>query len=109
MSLEEYKSYEWWPLGREATVLYGVAGHEREFTVSIAGYSYYEDEEPIPQAVAEELALLLPGMYLENRGSRIEVHPSGQLFKQVSPAEVEKAFTELERALAEIGLVPVRG
>ena len=107
--LSEYKGYSWWPTGREATVRYGTAGHEHEFTVSIDGYSYYEDEEPIPNDVAEELQRLLPGMRVENRGSRIEVHPSGRLFTKVSAEEVESAWSQLERALSELGLVPSRG
>lgn len=103
----EMLEYPWWPTGRKATCSYGDAGHDMEFVVNIEGYGYGRDEQMIPSLVDEELAYLLDGMKLENRGSRIEIHPSGRLFTKVSDDEVEAVRVRIHEALETIGLTVV--
>jgi hypothetical protein len=72
---ESFQNAEWWPNGKASTIYAGIPGHDREIVINIDGYSV---EEPIPELVAKAIANGLPESWkVENRGSRIEVHPSG--------------------------------
>jgi hypothetical protein len=58
-----------------AMVRWGWAGHDREIVINIENYDY---ENPIPREVETQIVNYLPDTWkIENRGSRIEVHPSG--------------------------------
>lgn len=73
--LSFWRSCSWWPEGREARVNGGYAGHDFELTVNVEGY---EDDEKLPQAVTQVLEALLPDDWkVDDRGTRIEVHPTG--------------------------------
>jgi len=97
-----WRSMPWWPEGREAHIYAGVVGHDREIVVNIEGYGHGRDEVYIPTAIIDALKLVLPeGWKLENRGSRVEIHPSGRFAGGFSDADVD----EVGRALGELGLV----
>jgi hypothetical protein len=73
--LSEWQEMDWWPTGQETLVLAGHAGHDREITVTIDGFDY---DNPIPKHFEFILKDHLPlTWYVENRGTRIELHPSG--------------------------------
>jgi hypothetical protein len=77
----------------------GWAGHDREIVVNIDGYDH---GIPVPDYVFGALREALPeSWYLENRGSRIEIHPSGRFAGGFHPDDVEA----VKLALAEVGLV----
>jgi hypothetical protein len=100
--VEFWRSLPWWPEGRAARVHAGLVGHDREIVVNIDGYGYGREEEFIPVDVSEVLKTLLPeGWMSENRGTRIEIHPSGHFAGGYSDGDVE----EIKRALGELGLV----
>lgn len=65
-----------------AIVLAGHAGHDREITVTLEDYGHGPPLDrslgPIPVLVEHEFVKSLPETWkIENRGSRLEVHPSG--------------------------------
>ena len=98
--LEEFMRAVWWPRGREVTISAGFAGHDREIVVNIDGYDH-PFERPVPEQVSEGLAYHLPGWKIENRGTRIECHPSGGFAGGYKPEDV----TTLAEALPKLGLV----
>lgn len=96
MNLNEWKEMPWWPSGRSAGIRAGWAGHEREIVLSIDGYDHLEQ---IPAAVSEMLAAELSSSWLiENRGTRIEIHPSGRFAGGFQQGDAE-AVTVAAKAL----------
>jgi len=58
-----------------AIVRPGWAGHDREIVVNIEDHDH---DNPIPREVEDRIRLYLPDEWkIENRGSRLEVHPTG--------------------------------
>ena len=89
-----------------AIVLAGHAGHDREITVTLDeyGYGYRYDLgrnlESIPRHVEDEFVAALPAAWkIENRGTRLEVHPSGHFAGGYERADVEAVLA----ALVELG------
>lgn len=98
VTLAEWRSSHWWPNGRAALILAGHPGHEREIVLSIEGYTH---RDQIPDLVRAVLAALLPdGWKIENRGTRLELHPSGGFAGGYQPADVALVASAAE----EIGL-----
>ena len=103
MTVGEWRAMAWWPESREALVMAGYPGHDHEITVNIDGYDAFDQH--IPDQLVELLRLLLPETWkLENRGSRIELHPSGRLFGSFSPSDIDL----VAQTLPELGLTVVR-
>ena len=98
--LAQFMEAEWWPYGREATIMAGYAGHDREIVVNIEGYPFSANRY-IPDQVVEGLALHLPGWKVENRSTRIECHPTGHFAGGYKPEDI----TTLQEALPKLGLV----
>jgi hypothetical protein len=91
--LSNWREIPWWPKG-DATLHLAAAGHDREIVVNIEGVDYYE---PIPRPWFEFLVSLLPESWkLENRGTRIEIHPSGRLFNGFSDMDVSAVLAALD-------------
>ena len=94
--LAEFKSYDWWP--SEARINAGFAGHDREIVVNVDDYDW---RDPIPDLVVEALSDQLPDWMIENRGTRIECHPTGHFAGGFEPEHIPQVIT----ALDAIGLV----
>lgn len=104
MTLDEYRTFPWWPNGRKVRVTAGFAGHDREIVVSIDGYggSPLDESTFIPSLLDECLAQELPdSWFIENRGTRIEVHPSGRFAGGYEPEHLDIVAEALEK----LGLV----
>lgn len=98
-NLDEFMDVPWWPRDREARVTEGPGGHEKELVLNIDGYDH---NEFIPEDVVDVLRNLLPPTwYVESRGTRIEIHPSGVFAGGFTPVK-DKALIEI--ALARMGL-----
>ena len=96
-TLAEWKSIPWWPNETEVRVAAGYAGHDREITVNFSAYDGYEEQ--IPHMVFDVIVALCPeGWFVENRGSRIELHPSGRFAGGYSDADIETAKAALSQA-----------
>lgn len=101
-SLAEWQEMSWWPRQTEARVNAGYAGHAREIVAILDAYDY---KEMIPEVVAEVLSALLPaGWKVENRGTRLELHPSGHYNGGYTEADVQSA----REALSTAGFSPVQ-
>lgn len=63
---------------RDCKVLAGVPGHENEIVV-IFDVDSYDHRHFIPRGLCDQLIMRAPDDWLiENRGTRLEVHPRGQ-------------------------------
>lgn len=102
MTLDEWRACEWWPNGKDARVEAGPVGHESELVVNIGELGEYDGwRNPLPRPVAEVFAALLPDVWkVQDRGSRIEVHPTGLLY---GGFHASTDLPECERALREMG------
>jgi hypothetical protein len=97
-TVTEWRTMPWWPNGYPARIFAGIAGHDRELVVNIDGYDH---DEQIPEFVGLVLASLLPESWmLENRGTRIEVHPSGHFAGGFNDVDIPVLTT----ALVKLGL-----
>ena len=67
-----------------ATIFAGQGGHEHELVVNLEGYGHHGsrgDLTAIPEAVEGAIADGLPESWkIDNRGSRLEIHPSGRRY-----------------------------
>lgn len=99
--IEEWRTMPWWPNGRDAKVTAGFAGHDREIVVNIDGYGLgntRDDDDMIPSNLVSVLAAELPETWkIENRGSRIEIHPSGRYAGGFAPEDLSVVKDALER------------
>jgi hypothetical protein len=101
MTMADWRSMPWWPNDREARIEAGPVGHEHEIVVNIDGYW---GSEYIPDVVGDVLAAILPEPWrLENRSTRIELHPTGRLFGGFAVGDTQIAAS----ALQSMGLRPV--
>ena len=93
---------------QDALVMWCYPGHDEEITVNFNGYGYGRNEDVIPRSTEERLREELPETWkIENRGSRIEIHPSGRFAGGVHVPDDINAVT---RALKNMGLsVHTRG
>lgn len=99
--LSFWRSCSWWPEGREARVRGGYAGHDHELTVNIEGYEYPGPE--IPDEFVKIIAAIMPDAWvIDNRGTRIECHPSGRRYGGYLASDVSL----LKAALFGLGLAP---
>jgi hypothetical protein len=107
MTLAEWREMPWWPNGRGASIMAGFAGHDREIVVNIDGWdSPLEEGRHIPQHFCEIFkAELPPAWKVENRSTRIEVHPSGMFAGGYEPEDVETTRAALERVGLVVGEV----
>jgi hypothetical protein len=88
--------------GRTALVAAGYAGHDREITVNVDGWDH-----PFRRQVPDEFekavrALLPPGWKIENRSTRLEVHPSGHFAGGYAPEDVRLTANALRRLGLEV-------
>src|SRR3989344_3008489 len=63
---------------RQAWVTWAGPGHEREYTVNFEGYGFSgsSDENFIPQQFVQKLKAMIGEHFIvDNRGSRLEIHP----------------------------------
>lgn len=96
LSLSEWREMPWWPNGMEARLNAGYAGHDREIVLVLDGYDY---REMIPEVVADVIQELLPeGWMVENRGTRLEAHPSGHFAGGYSETDLPLARQALRSA-----------
>lgn len=99
MTLAQWRAIPWWPEGHEALLDAGYPGHDREITVNIDGFDGYHTQ--IPEDLVALLRQLLPETWkLENRGSRIEIHPSGRFAGGFEDADIDTVAA----ALPHLGL-----
>lgn len=105
LSLDEWRSYPWWPNDQPTSVSAGHAGHDHEITATIDCYGYNvpvgQEPEFIPEPVAQAVAALLPEWAVDNRGSRLEFHPTGRRYQGFVSEDVDKA----KAALTAVGLI----
>lgn len=96
---------EWWP--REARINAGIPGHDREIVAVLEGYDW---DAPIPEIVVDGVRTVLPASWMvENRGTRIEIHPTGRFaggFTRENVAEVADALGKLRIVVADIEIRP---
>lgn len=98
LPLAEWRSMPWWPNGIRRRIDPGPPGHEREIVINL-GDSRYTWDDPIPQIVVDVLTGLLPeGWTVDNRGTRIEVHPTGRRYQGF---DATTDVPEIARALRE--------
>lgn len=98
-TLGEWRAMPWWPEGRAARVYPGMTGHDREIVVNIDGYGSGKDEEHIPGSFLDVLRHVAPSRWkMENRSTRIEVHPTGRLFGGYTATDVDLLMEALRRA-----------
>jgi len=96
MTLSEWLSMPWWPHGCEAQVMPGPGGHDREIVVNF-GDAAFDGGDPglnfrsrILGPVFDALVAALPREWsIDNRGTRIEVHPSGRFAGGFTADDVE--------------------
>jgi hypothetical protein len=77
LELSDVRTWPWWPDREEARISAGFTGHENEIVVTI---DPWDDpfERPVPDLFVDFLASMLPETWkLQNRSTRIEIHPSG--------------------------------
>lgn len=95
--LGEIKDWPWWPT--EARINAGYPGHDREIVAVLPEHDWHD---PIPDIVVEALASQCPkGWKLDNRGTRIEVHPTGHRYSGFTNDDV----TNLCAGLARINII----
>lgn len=93
MSLSEWLIMPWWPRGEDARVVNGPPGHESEIVIN------YDCPEDVRRPVAEVIIALLPHYWkVEDRGTRIEVHPSGRFAGGVAPGDINITETAVSGA-----------
>lgn len=102
-TLDQIKALDWWPSDLTALIQAGVTGHEHEITVTL---SPYDHREMIPRFLVEVFEAELPVLWkVENRGTRIEVHPSGRLFGGWAPEDVEQVAKTLQEMFDHVETV----
>lgn len=108
IDLDEWRAWPWWPEGNEARVTAGFAGHEREIVVVIDPYTL--GGENIPDLVVEAFKAQLPGSwFVEDRGTRIEVHPTGRFAGGFTDADVQTVAAALPALGLQVISVRVSG
>lgn len=85
LSLSEWKDMPWWVEPTGAIVIAGGGGHEREITVTLHDLS----EDVAPHAHAALIALCPDAWRVEDRGTRIEVHPTGRSYSGFTAEDVD--------------------
>lgn len=100
MTLGEWRAQmPWWPNGTVARVAAGYAGHDREIVIT---FDVYDHENYVNDIVLEALITLLPDHWkIEDRGTRVEVHPTGRLFGGYTDEDIET----VRRTLPELGFI----
>ena len=82
-------------------IAYGLPGHENEFCVNFTeynhAYAFYENFIPDSMADKIEEALAPYGFYVENRGTRIEILPSGGMWKDVREGDCLFVFDMIKK------------
>lgn len=97
LTLAEWREMPWWPNGTDARVAAGYTGHDQEITVNFEAYSF---GECIPGPVGDVLSAALPEHWsVDNRDTRIEVHPSGRFAGGYTAEDIEV----VNRALTTLG------
>lgn len=95
-----------WPKGAHAVIIPGGGGHEREITLSFHdsdGMPLYDWDNDIPDFMVGLVQNGLPETwYVQSRGTRIEIHPSGRFSGGFDELDVNAVV----RVVAELGLTP---
>jgi hypothetical protein len=101
-ALSVWQSAEWWPK-QGALVQAGPAGHDHEITVTLWDFDHTNQ---IPEIVELAVRQALPETWkIDNRGTRLEIHPSGRFaggFCADDVAAVERALVELRVGQVEL-------
>lgn len=83
--------------GKESLILWCYPGHDREITVN---FPEYDHNCFIPQGLEVRIRAELPATWqMDNRGTRLEIHPSGRFAGGVH----EDDIAVVQRALELIG------
>lgn len=99
MNVTELKILSWWPLHTEARIHAGQPGHEKEIVVN---FSTYHQDNYINDLVYDAFVDELPESWkIENRSTRIEVHPSGRFFGGYCTDDIHA----VKRALTQLGFI----
>lgn len=101
ITTEQWRELQWWPEGERVLILPGPTGHEKEITATI---SCYDHNRPIPGWFFGVFESELPETWLsDNRGSRVEVHPTGHRYNGWTASDVD----EVGAAFGRMGLIVV--
>lgn len=101
-SLSELRTWPDFPTDPTVIIIPGGGGHEQEITATF-GINYDAWENHIPEYLHEFVEKLCPeGWRIDNRGSRLEFHPSGCHYGGWCEDDVRAVV----RAMEELGLKP---
>jgi hypothetical protein len=88
--LSEWRQMPWWPNDEEARIHAGQAGHDREIVLNVGNLGTYTWNDPIPDIIVMAVKASLPDSWqVDDRGTRIEIHPTGRFAGGFTLADVE--------------------
>lgn len=100
--LSELRGFPDFPRDPRVWIIPGGAGHEKEITVTFA-HNYDGYETHIPEYLCALVEALVPDTWkVDNRGSRLEFHPSGRHYD----GWCEDDVLTIVYAMYELGLKP---
>jgi hypothetical protein len=102
LDLGFWRDTRFWPHNAVAVIIPGGAGHEQEITLSLHNGDgpLYDFEQFQPDFLVGLITAVMPqGWKIDDRGTRLELHPSGRRYGGFDDFDV----AAVERGLRELG------